>query len=120
MVDREKCEDIRIIDDFVYIRTEHSTGNEIEEQESLTLWIPNKLREKVIRKNHDYPIASHWGIDKTLKLLLRYFYKPGMGTDVRQFIKGCEICKTTKWPNVIIKPPINDSLPYIRGPINCL
>lgn len=47
-------------------------------------------------------------------MLRRSFYWPGMVRDVRRYIKECEICKTTKAPNFVMKPPMGRQLTSIR------
>lgn len=46
--DQNKYPDIKIIDRFIYYRTEHYSGDEIQEQNSWKLWIPSKLRKDII------------------------------------------------------------------------
>lgn len=116
--------DVKVIDRFVYYRTEHYTGDETEENQSWKLWVPSKLRNETIFKAHNVPIASHGGMAKTLELLRRTFFWPGMARDVRDYIRNCEICKTTKAPNVVLKPPMGNlvetSRPFQRLYIDLL
>lgn len=105
-----KYPDIKIVEKYIYIRTEHYSGT--PEQEALTwkLWIPEKLRSSLITRFHNSPLASHGGMGKTLELIRRHFYWPGMVTDVRDYIHSCETCKT----NYIIKPEMGKLVPSIR------
>lgn len=52
---------------------------------------PSQLRAETISKAHDVPVASHGGITKTLELLRRTFYWPGMLPDVREYIRNCNV-----------------------------
>ena len=54
------------------------------------------LREKIIRQNHDSPIAGHPGRYKTQELITRDFWWPRITADVRTYISGCEACQRTK------------------------
>lgn len=110
----EKYPDLRIVDKYVYFRTEHYTGDETQEQEAWKLWIPKNLREQVLTRAHSSEICCHGGICKTLDLIRRSFYWPGMVRDVRKFIQNCEVCKTTKAPNFVTKPPMGKQLTSIR------
>lgn len=101
-----KFPDLKIVDDFVYYRTKHYSGDETQEEQAWKLWIPSNLRQDTITRSHDVPIASHGGMHKTLELLRRHFFWPGMVKDVREYIKKCETCKATKAPNMILKPPM--------------
>lgn len=109
-----KYPDVKVIDNFIYIRTEHYSGNELQEEQAWKLWIPTNLRNQVICRAHDSPVASHGGICKTLELLRRNFYWPGMVRDVRKYIQNCEVCKTTKAPNFVMKPPMGNPTTSIR------
>lgn len=41
---------------------------------------------------------------KTLDLIRRKFYWPGLVRDIRKYINECDICKGTKAPNFITRP----------------
>lgn len=55
---------------------------------------------------------------KTVELIRRHFYWPGMLTDIRDYIRECDICKSTKYPNQIFKPnmgkPVDTTRPFQR------
>lgn len=109
-----KYPDIRIVDKFVYIRIEHYTGNEDQEAYTWKLWIPEKMRIDIIKRFHNSPIAAHGGMGKTLNLIRRNFYWPGMVTDVRNFVRDCETCRTTKYPNFILRPEMGQPVKTLR------
>lgn len=113
-----KYPDMKICDNFVYIRTSHYNGNLEEENDCWKLWVPLKLRNLVILRSHDSPIACHGGMVKTLDLIRRHLYWPGLVRDVREYIRSCETCKTTKAPNFTMKPvmgkPVVTSRPFQR------
>ena len=44
---------------------------------------PEPLVQKVLHAHHASPLAGHTGKDKTLELLSRYFFWPGMSDAVR-------------------------------------
>lgn len=112
--DQNKYPDIKIIDRFIYYRTENYSGDEIQEQNSWKLWIPSKLRKDIISNAHDVPVAAHGGMAKTLELLRRTFFWPGMVRDVREYIRNCEVCKMTKASNIILKPPMGQLMESVR------
>ncbi|XP_058977556.1 nucleolar and coiled-body phosphoprotein 1-like [Musca domestica] len=112
-----KYPDIKIVDKYVYYRTEHYSGDESQEQLCWKLWIPHKLRTQLISKAHDSPEASHGGMAKTLDLLRRTFFWPGIVIDVREYVSNCDVCKSTKAPNMTMKPPMGQPAEY---PINDL
>ena len=61
------------------------------------LCIPRgSLRENIIKEKHCGDLAGHFGLDKTLDLVRRFYYWPRMPTDVRKFVKACVICQKEK------------------------
>lgn len=63
--------------------------------------IPNdaSLRDRVIRQHHDAPYAAHRGIAKTLELIERLFWWPGLRHDVEKYVKTCNLCQRMKGSN---------------------
>jgi Integrase zinc binding domain len=54
------------------------------------------LRNEILEMVHDDPLSGHFGIKKTLELLARSWWWPGMKQSVREYIKTCPICQRTK------------------------
>jgi hypothetical protein len=52
------------------------------------------LREELIRDLHTS--NGHVGKGKTLELIHRYYYWPGMSADVNSYVKGCHPCQQNK------------------------
>lgn len=96
--------DLRVVDGYLYRRTEHATGEQIHDDLVWKLWIPKDLIKDVLEKAHDNALASHGGINKTLERIRRYYFWPNLASDVRNYVNACEICKTTKHPNYITRP----------------
>lgn len=109
-----KYPDIKLVDKYVYFRAEHYSGDPSQEQQSWKLWIPQNLRKQIIARFHDSPEAAHGGMTKTLELLRRTFFWPGMVLDVRGYVRNCDICKTVKAPNTIMKPPMGQQNQSVR------
>lgn len=78
------------------------------------MWIPTKLRLDTIKRAHDTPTSAHGGMSKTIDMLRRNCYWPGMIKDVRNYIRNCDICKSTKSPNFIMKPPMGNQVVSVR------
>ena len=66
------------------------------------VYVPNNetLKRKVVQQFHNN-IMGHPGQWKTLELITREYYWPGMTEFVKSYIKGCATCQTTK-----IRPPV--------------
>ena len=54
------------------------------------------LRTDLLERNHDDPLAGHFGVEKTLELLTRKYYWPKMRADVEKYVQGCDICMSSK------------------------
>jgi hypothetical protein len=75
---------------------------------------------------HASPIAGHAGFDKTMQRSRKDFFWPGKKSDVKKFIKECDICQKVKAENLslagLLQPlPIPDrpwssiSMDFIEG-----
>ena len=62
------------------------------------IYVPNKIRIRVLELHHDSISAGHFGINKTIELISRNFWWPKLQKDVKMFIKSCEICSKSKIP----------------------
>ncbi|GJP83849.1 hypothetical protein CLOP_g13951 [Closterium sp. NIES-67] len=62
------------------------------------IWVPSYrlLRELLIQEVHDSNLSGHFGVDKTLKALQRFYYWPDMVTDVQRYVAACPICQRMK------------------------
>ncbi|KAH0603046.1 uncharacterized protein H6S33_008050 [Morchella sextelata] len=58
--------------------------------------VPGYAVRQVIEDHHDRPVAGHLGRDKTLELIDRNYWWPGMSTDVANFVKTCDVCQRAK------------------------
>ncbi|KAM4060831.1 reverse transcriptase (RNA-dependent DNA polymerase) [Hirsutella rhossiliensis] len=74
------------------------------------VWIPGSepLRTKIIQETHDSHITGHPGRDLTYSTLSRRFFWPGAASDVRRFVRNCEVCgRNTIWRDTkkgLLKP----------------
>ena len=60
------------------------------------LYVPEIIRSEVISYHHDNPLAGHFGIDKTQKLIGRKYYWPSLKRDVKSYIWGYDVYLTSK------------------------
>ena len=54
------------------------------------------IQSELISQHHNNPLADHFGIDKTLKLIAKKYYWPTLCRDVEVYVKGCNICLASK------------------------
>lgn len=78
-----------MVDKFIYYRTTFHSDNDKQET-SWKLFVPESMRKLVIISAHDQPSSSHCG----------------MVVDVRNYIRNCNVCKTTKHPTSLLRPPM--------------
>ncbi|KAL7725504.1 hypothetical protein ACLKA6_001193 [Drosophila palustris] len=64
---KDRFPDMKIIDKFLYIRTEHAVGDDAQEKLSWKLWVPESLRNDVLRQAHDNCTSSHAGMQKCIE-----------------------------------------------------
>ena len=55
-----------------------------------------KLRVEIIQLYHDTPIAGHGGQWKTVELVTRNYWWPGVTKEVKRYVEGCDQCQRMK------------------------
>jgi len=55
-----------------------------------------ELRTEVIRLHHDVPVAGHGGRWKTVELVTRNYWWPGVTRDVGKYVEGCNLYQRIK------------------------
>jgi len=55
-----------------------------------------ELRMEVIQLHHDMLVAGHGGRWKTVELVTRNYWWPGVTRDVGKYVKGCNLCQRMK------------------------
>ncbi|CAC5390547.1 unnamed protein product [Mytilus coruscus] len=60
--------------------------------------LPFTERRNVLQRCHDDKTSGHLGTRKTLEKIRLTFYWPGLQSDVRLYIRGCDFCSRKKRP----------------------
>ena len=62
------------------------------------VYIPKdeELRVEIIRLHHDILAAGHGGRWKTVELVTRNYWWPGVTRDVGKYVEGCDLCQRMK------------------------
>ena len=55
-----------------------------------------EIQNKLLRRHHDHPLSGHQGQARTLELLSRQYYWPGMKAEVNSYVATCPHCQQTK------------------------
>ena len=58
------------------------------------------LRARILQECHDTPLGGHFGRHKTMALVRRLAYWPGLTRDVDAYVRSCEVCQRTKADHV--------------------
>ena len=101
---RSKDEDVvRVIEEIKRVGVKELRGNEWKIEDNLVLkerkvYVPKdeELRLEIIRLHHDVPTAGHGGRWKTVELVTRNYWWPGMTRDVGKYMEGCNLCQRMK------------------------
>jgi hypothetical protein len=62
------------------------------------VYVPESLRLQVLQSHHDTPLAGHPGIARTLELVSRNYYFPGINQYVTKYVSSCDFCSRAKPP----------------------
>nr|OQO15700.1 hypothetical protein B0A51_17498 [Rachicladosporium sp. CCFEE 5018] len=61
------------------------------------IYVPaGPVRARMLQETHDDPLAGHFGFARTLELLDRSFYWPGMRKYVKDYVRSCHACGRAK------------------------
>ena len=60
--------------------------------------VPRNIRRTILNCCHDIKTSGHLGVSKTISRVKQKFYWPGLQSDVRSYIAGCEACSKGKGP----------------------
>jgi len=62
------------------------------------IYVPKdgKLRVEIIQLHHDVPVAEHGGRWKTVELVTRNYWWPGVTRDIGRYVEGCDLCQRMK------------------------
>ncbi|KAI5616605.1 hypothetical protein C0J50_23850, partial [Silurus asotus] len=66
--------------------------------------MPDSLKQQALAGVHD--LAGHQGQPRTLSLVRKRFYWPGMERDVRDYVKTCTRCVLSKTPEPAARAPL--------------
>lgn len=67
-------------------------------------YIPPKAdRIQILEAEHG---VAHFGYYKTMRKVREKYYWPGMCEEIKRFCRGCQTCKTSKYPNTARVPQI--------------
>ena len=87
----------RIRDDQLYfVRPDPLKSSLNLDNNPWKLTISKKLRDQVLKENHDSKQAGHLGIEKTYPRITGKYFWPGMYSETLKYVKECDTCHRTK------------------------
>ena len=90
--------------------TKRKEKKELEEEKiaknKKRIYIPADLRKDALREYHDTRLAGHPGVGAMMKKVLKHLWWPTIHRDVRQYIRGCQMCQDAKVNTHPTSPPI--------------
>ena len=62
------------------------------------IYIPNnkKIKEEILKENHDLVDIEHLGQHRMLELLKRNYWWLGLKEDIKRYVQGCIKCQQNK------------------------
>jgi len=101
---RSKDEDvIKVVEEMKKTGVRELRGNEwkiegdvILKEGKIYVLKNEELRVEVIQLHHDVLATGHGGKWKTVKLVTRNYWWPGIMRDVGRYVKGCDLCQRMK------------------------
>lgn len=101
----ERLPDIKLSENYVYKRVGLRVGDG-DDTNLWRLWIPTQLTHDLIAKTHTCDDTLHGGIKKTCHKLRQLYFWPKLHSQVVEYTRQCETCKSAKRPNSILQTPM--------------
>ena len=94
---RSKDEDVvKVVEKMKKAGVRELWGNEWKIEGKVYVPKNEELRAEVIWLHHDVPAAGHGGRWKTVELVTRNYWWPGVTMDVGKYVEGCDLCQRMK------------------------
>lgn len=89
-------------------------------QEVQQIVLPSGYRQQVLKLAHENVFSGHVGVTKTYNHIVKYFFWPGLKSEVAKFCKSCHTCQVDGKPNQKIPPAPLCPIPVITDPFERL
>jgi len=101
---RSKDEDvIKVVEEMKRMEVKELRGNEWKIEGDILLkegrvYVPKdeELKAEMIRLHYDGPAVGHGERWKTVELVMRNYWWPGVTRDVGRYVEGCNLCQRMK------------------------
>ena len=61
------------------------------------LYVPKPMIPTILESEHDSKVVGHFGKEKTIELVRRNFWWPGMDTNITEYIQAYPDCQLDKF-----------------------
>lgn len=96
--------------DLLHRSVEYSSG-----RKTTHLVLPKKFRPAVITLAHDGIMSGHQGMKDTLSLVTEEFFWPGMQSDIKRYVRSCDVCQRTVPKGKVGRAPLGN-MPTVETP----
>ena len=90
--------------------TQRKQRKELEEEKvaknKKRIYIPANQRRDALREYHDARPAGHPGVGAMMKKVLKHLWWPTIHRNIRQYVRGCQVCQAAKVNTHPTAPPI--------------
>ncbi|XP_040065074.1 uncharacterized protein LOC120838968 [Ixodes scapularis] len=93
VIRKHKCRtryDMVIRNNLLFRSCVFATGRSIEQ-----LVLPTRYRPTVLSMAHDGIMSGHQGVKNTLALATEEFFWPGIQSDIKWYVRSCDVCQRT-------------------------
>ena len=94
---------LELYDDLLVRRQENLDEDNVV---TFQVIVPKKARRSILYACHDMQTSGHLGVTKTVSKIKQKFYWPGLQSDVRSYIAGCDACSKRKGPILSKRAPM--------------
>lgn len=78
-------------------------------------FVPEVIPTELMIWDHEDPLGSHFGIDKTWELISRKYYWPSLCHDFEEYVRGSDVCLASK----AIRHKLYGDLQSLQIPTHC-
>lgn len=90
-----------IRNELLYRSCTYSSGRKTDQ-----LVLPKKFRRTVTGMAHDGIMSGHQGVSNTTALVSEEFFWPGVQSDIKRYVRSCDICQRTVPKGRVGKAPL--------------
>ena len=84
----------------------HNTHIKIHLYKNNIIYPSPSVIPKILRENHDIPIAGHLGSSRMLSRVREQYHWKNMRSDIETYVKNCSLCQTNKALRKINRAPM--------------